>query len=226
MPEMWTMRMWRHEDILVLAPGHAGRCRAQCQSGRRGSASRSLRRPRAGSASSRWRIRSARAERPLWCLRASARSSATTAQRAAARASGSGSRTSTRGIDGLTVSAPAAAAASIKAATAACALGIPVVEGIDLAQTDETQPALARHLGRPVRGHTVEQRDGRGRCEARRPTQPSSAARSRNSAKPRPDAVFWFRAKSTVAILWLARRSGVALHDPLHLGCGHGSATF
>ena len=38
------------------------------------------------------------------------------------------------------------------------ALGVPVVEGIDLAQSEEAQAALARHLGRASGGDAVEER--------------------------------------------------------------------
>ena len=38
------------------------------------------------------------------------------------------------------------------------AFGVPVVEGVDLAQPDEAQAAFARHPGRAVRRNAVEER--------------------------------------------------------------------
>ena len=69
---------------------------------------------------------------------------------------------------------------------------IPVVEGIDLAQSDERRPR-SRAIS-PARTGSIPSKTGRPRSFlGSTPTQPSSAARSRKAAKPSFGAVFWFR---------------------------------
>src|SRR5208337_1832425 len=68
----------------------------------------------------------------------------------------------------------------------------------------------------PAHVGSIPSKTGRPRSlRGSTPTQPSSAARSRNAAKPSFGAVFWFNAKS------MAASSGIPLHDPLDLRRRH-----
>ena len=129
------------------------------------------------------------------------RISARTAQAfCAAQRASSPSRPSTRGMK-LTVS-PAACAVSIRLPAAAPIL-IPVVEGIDLAQSDETQARAPSRPRAPARCSL-----GADRPRSFLGHADSHARRGREDAS-HFGTVFWFSAKSMAAFAsdaWLGRR--------------------
>ena len=97
-------------------------------------------------------------------------------------------------------------------------LGVPVVEGVDLAQSDEAQAALARHLARAVGRDAVEERAAEvvAGLDADA-AEVGGEIEEGGEVEPRRRLLVQGEVHG---VSFVPGRSGVALHDPLDLGCG------